>query len=179
MLSNALRVGHRPVNSKKAREKRVETQASRPAPAPVQPAGEVQQRPIVWKHVALGTAAVGVHLHATALAAAVYVPDVVSRLLSGKVLDNDLLLGFDTGVVAANTGVLLALLLSGALLFRKQQRVPMLLNALAWEVLLDRFPTAFHRAEWLYIMAAACTLSVAFALGKRAPQEPEAPIESV
>ncbi len=182
MLSNALRVGHRPINSGKAREKRVETQASRPAPAPVQPAGEVEQRPIVWKHVALGTAAVGAHLVALSEVASPFTTELLARMFYAKgaefwsLLDGRSILGMRPEIALVNAGLVLSLLLAGGMFFKKQQRAPMLLNALAWIVLLQFSP--YYRwwsIDWRCCVAALASLATAFALGRKSPPELEAP----
>lgn len=174
MLSSALRVGHKPINRKKSREKRVEAEAPKQAPAPTGAVGEVEQRPIVWKHVALGTAAVGAQLVALSEALSPLTTFVFGGALSSN--PTKFWSSWHWFYFLPNAGLALTLLLTGALFFKKQQRAPMLLNALAWIVMLQFFPY-WNRPLWPCIAAALASLATAFALGRRTPEEPEAPIK--
>lgn len=178
MLSNALRVGHRPINKRKAREKRAEAEAPRQAPAPVQPAGVVEQRPANWRQTALGLGAVGAHGAALLPFLQFYLRAIPDWLLSGQVsYQNSYYIWFAPSTQAMDAGIMLSLLLSGWLFFKHQQRLPMLTNALLWIVLFNALPDVSDRASWPCIVAALASLATAFALGKHGPQEPETPVE--
>ena len=174
MLSSALRVGHRTIKQKKTREKRVEVEASKQAPAPVQPLGAVEPRRADGKKAALATAAVGAHLAILSPFLDIYTNYM---LMPETLFSSDFLVSLPRGLLITDGAIMLSLLVSGWMFFKRQQRLPMLLNALAWIVLLSIFQNAPARAAWPCIMAALATLVSAFALGRRNPDEPEVPIK--
>ncbi len=165
MLSSALRVGHKPINTKKAREKRIEAEIPRQAPAPVESAGSVETRYTNPKQTLLGTVAVGTHL--LNLGAFMSYSDYVAVDQSVPPLS--------VTYLAMTVVVPLSLLLSGGLFFVRRQRLAMLISALSWMALFQVLPTS--QATWPCVAAAIATLTAAFALGRKSAEEPETPTE--
>ena len=169
MLSSALRLRQGPINKKKAREKCVEVEAPKQAPAPVESTIGAKQ-PTNVKAAALATAAVCTHLAVLGEVSDQLILGAVTRWVFGGSYP------LEAGLTAVSVGLLLPILALGWRFFKRQQRVPMLLNGLAWLVLLTHFPI-FARSSWPFVVAALGLLAGAFALSKPNSNEPETPVD--
>lgn len=171
MLSNALGVRHKPINTKKARVKRAEAQAQKQAPVPVEPVGEAEPGRVAWKQMALGMGAVGFHLTALYPLLGFYGGALLSWLLTGNIdHGHSAFIEFSPLTQGADLAITLSLLWAGWRFFRRQQRGAMLLSGLGWIILMSVLPHASDRAAWPYCLATAATLAAACVLGRGRPK---------